>query len=130
MPSTTKSSEQKNLTRRRFLLGSGAAAAALALYSGEVSRHELSILTHTIPIANLPTPFHGYRIVQLSDIHLDEFTEPYFLQRVVHEVNALAPDLVLLTGDFITQGAITFVASRHAVNTCADILSTIQCPLR
>ena len=119
-----------SLTRRKFLLGSGAAAAALALYAGEVSRHELSILTRTIPITNLASPFHGYRIVQLSDIHLDEFTEPSFLQRVVHEVNTLAPNLVLLTGDFITQGAVTFVASHHAAHTCADILSTIKCPLR
>ena len=57
-------------------------------------------------IANLPTPFHGFRIVQLSDIHLDEYTEPFFLEHIVHHVNALAPDLVLLTGDFITHGSL------------------------
>ncbi len=65
-----------------------------------------------IAIANLPDPFHGYRIVQLSDIHLDEYTEPFFLEHIVHKVNALAPDLVLLTGDFVTHGSLTFIAGR------------------
>src|SRR5271168_2695683 len=92
-----------HLSRRRFLIGSGAVAAGLALYSGEISRHEIDLVTRTIGIKNLPGAFDGYRIVQISDIHLDEFTEPFFLERVVHHVNALAADLVLLTGDFVTH---------------------------
>src|SRR5258708_18688979 len=95
--------------RRSFLIGSGVTAAGLALYSGEFARHELDIVNRPIVINNLPTSFHGYRIVQLSDIHLDEYTEPYFLERIVRRVNALAPDLVLLTGDFITHRSLTFI---------------------
>jgi hypothetical protein len=78
----------------------------------------------------LPPSFHGYRIVQLSDIHLDEYTEPYFLERIVKKVNVLAPDLVLLTGDFITHGSLTFIAGRHALHRCAEILTTLTAPLR
>jgi predicted MPP superfamily phosphohydrolase len=117
-------------TRRNFLIGAGATAAGFALYSGEFSRHQLDIVTRTIPIANLPAPFHGYRIVQLSDIHLDEFTEPFFLEHIVSRVNHLAPDLVLLTGDFVTHGSLTFIAGRHAAHRCAEILSTLTAPLR
>jgi predicted MPP superfamily phosphohydrolase len=118
------------LTRRNFLIGSGAAAAGLALYSGEIARHELEIVNRPIAINNLPAPFHGYRIVQLSDIHLDEYTEPFFLERIVKNVNTLAPDLVLLTGDFITHGSLTFVAGGHAIRRCAEILTTLTAPLR
>jgi hypothetical protein len=72
----------------------------------------------------------GYRIVQLSDIHLDEYTEPSFLERIVHKINALAPDLVLLTGDFITHGSLAFVTGRHAIHRCAEILTGLTSPLR
>src|SRR5712672_370627 len=117
-------------TRRKFLIGTGVTAAGLALYSGEFARHELDIVQRPIAINNLPSSFHGYRIVQLSDIHLDEYTEPFFLERVVQKVNTLAPDLVLVTGDFITHGSLTFIAGGHAIHRCAEILTTLTAPLR
>jgi hypothetical protein len=120
----------RRITRRHFLVGSGAAAAGLALYSGEIARHELDLVPRTLSISNLPSAFHGFRIAQISDIHLDEFTEPFFLERVVRHVNALAADLVVLTGDFVTHGSLTFMNGRSAAYHCAEILSTLTCPLR
>jgi predicted MPP superfamily phosphohydrolase len=122
--------QPSRFTRRNFLIGTGTIAAGMALYSGEIARHELDIVYRTIPIANLPSPFHGYRIVQLSDIHLVEYTEPFFLEHIIRKVNSLAPDLVLLTGDFITNGSLSFIASRHAAHRCAEIVSTLTAPLR
>lgn len=118
------------ITRRHFLVGSGAVAAGLALYSGEISRHELDLVHRTLAISNLPSAFDGFRIAQISDIHLEEFTEPFFLERVVHHVNALNADMVLLTGDFVTHGSLTFLNGQHAAHRCAEILSTLTCPLR
>ncbi|MEO8735214.1 MAG: metallophosphoesterase [Edaphobacter sp.] len=117
-------------TRRHFLIGAGATAAGVALYSGEISRHEIDLVPLAIAIPNLPSAFNGFRIAQISDIHLDEFTEPTFLERVVHHVNALAADMVLLTGDFVTHGSLTFIDSHHAARRCGEILSTLTCPLR
>jgi predicted MPP superfamily phosphohydrolase len=122
--------QPSRFTRRKFILGAGTTAAALAFYSGEISRHEIDIVRHPVAITNLPTPFHDYRIVQISDIHLDEYTEPFFLERIIHHINALQPDLVLLTGDFITHGSLTFLAGRHAIRRCAEILTTLTAPLR
>jgi predicted MPP superfamily phosphohydrolase len=118
------------ITRRKFLIGTGAAAAGIALYSGEIARHELDVIDRPIAIRNLPGPFHGFRIAQISDIHLEEFTEPFFLERVVRHVNALAPDLVLLTGDFVTMGASNFLSGSHAAYRCAELLATLTCPHR
>ncbi|MEO6816881.1 MAG: metallophosphoesterase [Edaphobacter sp.] len=118
------------ITRRHFLVGAGAAAAGLALYSGEISRHELDLVPRTLVLSNLPSAFNGFRIAQISDIHLEEFTEPFFLERVVRHVNALAADMVLLTGDFVTHGSLTFMNGRSAAHRCAEILSTLTCPLR
>jgi predicted MPP superfamily phosphohydrolase len=125
-----KPDRPSQFTRRTFLVASGTTAAGLALYSGEIARHEIDVVNRPMAIANLPAPFHGYRIVQVSDIHLDEFTEPFFLERVVHRVNQLNPDLVLLTGDFITHGSMTFLAGNHAIRRCAQILTSLTAPLR
>lgn len=105
-------------------------AAGFALYSGEIARHEIDLVPRPLAIRNLPPAFNGFRIAQVSDIHLDEFTEPFFLERVVHHVNALAPDMVLLTGDFVTHGSLTFLNGQHAAHRCGEILSTLSCPLR
>jgi hypothetical protein len=122
--------QPSRFSRRHFIVGAGAAAAGLALYSGEIARHEIDLVPRTIAISNLPSAFNGFRIAQVSDIHLDEFTEPFFLERIVHHVNNLAPDMVLLTGDFVTHGSLTFLNGQHAAEHCGEILSTITCPLR
>jgi hypothetical protein len=118
------------LTRRTFLRGSAAAAAGLALYSGEIARHEISILTHAIAIDNLPAAFHNFRIVQISDIHFDEFTEPSFLRRVLAQVNKLAPDLVLLTGDYVSHIPMGYDFVLGAMHRCGEALRDIACPQR
>ena len=120
-------SDSKGLTRRTFLVGSGALVAGLGLYSSLIARHEISVHSQTILVDNLPTAFVGHRIVQLSDFHLEEFTEPYFLERVVEHVNRLDADTVLLTGDFITRGSLNFLFEHHAAMRCAEILATIRC---
>lgn len=124
----TRDSSSSRITRRNFILGSGLTAAGVALYAGEIARHEIDLVENTVPVRHLPSTFAGFRIVQLSDIHLDEFTEPLFLEHVVHRINDLAPDLVLVTGDFVTRGSLTFLSSRHAAYRCAEILSTLKCP--
>jgi len=121
---------KRHLTRRRFLTGSALSAAALAVYSGEFARHEISILTRTIGIANLPGEFENFKIAQISDIHFDEYTEPEFVRRVVVQVNRLAPDLVLLTGDYISSGPLSHKFAEEAMGHCAQVLRGLKCPLR
>jgi predicted MPP superfamily phosphohydrolase len=116
------------VTRRNFLLGSTAAAAGMAFYSGEIARHEISILTQPIAIANLPDAFHDFRIAQISDIHYDEFTEPSFLDRVVGHVNSLQPDMTLLTGDFVSMGPLGPDFAMGAMHRCLDALRKIAGP--
>jgi hypothetical protein len=120
-----------HLTRRGFL-GAALAAAGLgvAAYAGTYARHEYEISRLTIPIRNLPDGFEGFRLVQMSDIHLEEYTEPYFLERMVAETNAMAPDLVLITGDFISRGPLAVTEAWKAAGVAAEILSTLKAPQR
>lgn len=121
---------KRRLTRRSFLAASVAATGGLALYAGEISRHELSIEQRTIHLPRLPEAFRGMRIVQISDFHYAEFTEAFFLRDMVRHVNRLRPDLVVLTGDFISFGPLPFSFARAHMPECAAILSGIRCPLR
>jgi len=116
-------------TRRRFLSASACAAAA-ALYSGEIERHWIEISHRDVPLRGLASAFDGLRVVQLSDIHFDEYTEPFFLRDVVNHVNRLNPDMVLLTGDFITDGLFTHNIAKGAEWTCANLLNQLKCPHR
>jgi hypothetical protein len=54
-----------------------------------------------VPIADLPRGFDGLRIVQLSDLHLGEGLGRAFLEGVVRQVQALQPDVVVITGDLV-----------------------------
>ena len=54
-----------------------------------------------VPLAKLPQSASGYRIVQLTDIHVGPTIGRAFLESVVREANALAPDMVVITGDLV-----------------------------
>lgn len=124
------------MTRRTFLTLSAASVGGFALYSAEIARHEISVEEHTIRLARVPDAFRGMRIVQISDIHYLQYTESYFVREIVDHVNRLKPDMVLMTGDFVTYGPSPFsgaservFALRHAPE-CASILSNLHAPLR
>jgi predicted MPP superfamily phosphohydrolase len=120
----------KIMTRRNFLIASASAAGGLALYSNDVSRHELTVTYPTFLIDNLSPAFHGFRFVQISDLHLEEYTEDFVLRRVIRRVNQLKPDMVLITGDFISRGPMSIGVSYSAAARCAELLTGLECPLR
>lgn len=53
----------------------------------------------SVTIKDLPENWKGKTIVQLSDVHLGHIYREKFLEKVVNEVNALDPDMVVITGD-------------------------------
>jgi predicted MPP superfamily phosphohydrolase len=57
-----------------------------------------------VPIADLPLPFAGFRVVQLSDFHCSRQLPPPYLGEAVALAQAQEPDLVVLTGDFVHRG--------------------------
>jgi uncharacterized protein len=122
---------ESRISRRRFLqLSALSAAGGLAFYSGLWERHNLELVEQTIRIRRLPDAFHGLRIAQISDIHYDEYTEPSFLEATVQRINALAPDVVALTGDFVSYGPLPAHVGARLSYPCAEILSHIACPHR
>jgi predicted MPP superfamily phosphohydrolase len=100
------------LARGALRVGPGKMAAAAALLGAgcylygrevEIRRVEINPLTLTLP--RLAPEFDGYRIVQIGDIHLDDWTKPERLRGIVEKVNAQRPDLVAIMGDFASRSA-------------------------
>lgn len=59
------------------------------------------LIEATIPIQGLPKPFQGFRIVQLSDIHIGPTIQKDYVEGIVKSVNSLNADIVCVTGDAI-----------------------------
>jgi len=102
-------------------------AAGLAVYSGEIARHWIEVTRHDMPLAGLSPVFDGMKVVQLSDIHMDEYTEPFFLRHVVDRINQMQPDAVLLTGDYVSDGLFGKPYAVRAAWVCAGILKDLKC---
>lgn len=54
-----------------------------------------------VTIAELPAQFDGYQIIHLTDLHISRLFEAPWVEAVVAKTNALAPDLIVITGDLI-----------------------------
>jgi len=57
-----------------------------------------------VRIAGLPEELDGFRIVHLSDLQADAYTDAKKMQRYIDLANAQKPDLVLFSGDLVTGG--------------------------
>lgn len=97
----------------------------LALNLGQAARSALSepyLLTiehHPIYLDRLPRSFDGFRIVHLSDFHHSPFTSREQIERAVETANRLQPDIIALTGDYISH-------DREFAAPCAEFLGRLQ----
>ena len=84
--------------RAVVLAVSAAALAVWGMYEGlripDVRKIEMSW-------RELPASFDGYRIVHLSDLHCSPAARRPRFEKIVERVNALHPDLIAITGDFV-----------------------------
>lgn len=79
------------------------------------SAENLELTRYTAENAGLPESFAGFKIVQLSDFHGAEFIDD-----IVSTVKAEKPDIIALTGDFITDGG-DLPAVRELAQRLTDI---------
>lgn len=91
-------------------------------YARQLRAGRLAVRTLDVAVEDLPAALEGLRIAHLSDFHAGPFLGPESLADVVAATNALTPDLVCLTGDFITHRADEGVA-------LAPAFAAIRAPL-
>ena len=102
--------ENQPPTRRRFLrklVGWGAlagvtGAAGIGLYAWRIEPHWVEEVRRDLPIAHLPSELEGKHLVQISDLHVGPVVDEAYIAGAVARACALQPDILAITGDFMT----------------------------
>src|SRR5688500_19748041 len=97
-------------------LTAGLAQVARAAFS---EPYQLAVERHAVGLRRLPRELDGLRIVHLSDIHHSPFTGREQVERAVEVANSLQPDIIALTGDYISH-------EREYVQPCAEMLGKLR----
>lgn len=72
------------------------------LFKPEFRPDDFQIENVEVDIPGLDPNFDGYRIANISDIHLGQWITPKHLEGVVELVNQQEPDMIAITGDFVS----------------------------
>lgn len=107
----------------------GLSFMALMWVGAGYTRHHIMVTKEDFYSVNLPETFNGYRVVQLSDLHVGTWGEDTkFLQNIVDTINSLKPDLVVFTGDLVNRqsGELTpFISVLSGINAKDGIYSIL-----
>jgi len=97
--------KEDGITRNKFLQYVGFISGGLVLSTMFIGMfkwvYEFKIIREKIILPKLSSDFNGFKIVQISDIHLGSWSSKKPLQRAVDLINELKPDLILFTGDIV-----------------------------
>jgi predicted MPP superfamily phosphohydrolase len=96
------SSWEKTSFYLRELIQLNLAILMSALGRDRFREEDFEITELPLEIPGLSDEFNGYRIVQITDLHLGHWLSPERLDGVVELVNRQEPDLVVMTGDYVS----------------------------
>ena len=118
----------RRFNRRKFLgLAAGAGATVVAADAVLVEPMRPIVVRKEICLKRWPARMDGFNIALLSDFHYDPIFSIHPIQSAVEMVNQARPDLVLLTGDFVTS---PFFGDRSRglanAEPCAQLLQKLQ----
>ena len=96
-----------NLDRRKFI-GIGAATAGSVAVGYWQGSGDPNINHQIIRLPNLPKEFVGFKIAQISDLHIGTMIGPDYIESVIRATNAIGADIIALTGD-IADGSLSSI---------------------
>jgi uncharacterized protein len=118
------------INRRKFIKRAAAAGiAAIAVDSTLIEPNRPRLIRKEIAFRRWPSRLDGFTIALLSDFHYDTHFSVHPIRLAVEVVNGLHPDLIALTGDFVSVP--WFGNSRKAAadaEPCAQLLQKLQAP--
>ena len=90
--------------------------------------HSIVVEKIEIRLRRLPSALDGLRIAQLSDFHYDHYFDSYAIRAAVRRTNELRPDVVVLTGDYVSKGwsKPREINAAHNAEICSRLLSDLQ----
>jgi hypothetical protein len=119
-----------SINRRKFFqLAAGGGVAVLAADSVLWEPNRPRLIRKEIPLRRWPSGLDGFTIALLSDFHYDPYFSIHPIRSAVATVNGLHPDMVALTGDFVSS-PMTGNPEKGALmaEPCAQILKDLHAP--
>jgi predicted MPP superfamily phosphohydrolase len=120
-----------SISRRKFL-GAAAATAVVALGADTVlvEPNRPRIVRRDVQMLRWPERLNGFKIALLSDFHYDPYFSVHPLRAAIDMVNGIHPDLVALTGDFVSMPLLHTDDDKAAQDAepCARLLSQMHAP--
>ena len=93
----------KRPTRRQFLRGAAAVGSVMAVDGFAIEPRWLDVVVHRVAVERLPASMEGYRIAQVTDVHLTSLGMLH--ESIARALDSLHPQLVALTGDVVDSAA-------------------------
>jgi predicted MPP superfamily phosphohydrolase len=116
---------ERRFGRRGFLKGVALVGAAGALgafpFDAEAGHADPSAERVTFDVPGLDPAHHGLRVAQLSDLHVGPGTPDDVVRKALAQANAFEPDLVVLTGDYLSH-------SRRELDAMRALLGGLAAP--
>jgi predicted MPP superfamily phosphohydrolase len=115
------------LSRRRFATyGAAALLSATGAHALWLEPHHPVAEHVEIRLSRLPDSFHGFRIAQITDIHFGPYMGKSGVEEAVRIARSFRPDLLTLTGDFVSPpfGQHVGPAGAQHAEPCADVLAS------
>lgn len=110
----------------KIAAGTALAGAALAsaglYYASRVEPMNVEIKEVSLVLPRLSTEFDGYRIAQISDVHMDGWMSFERLSKLARLVNEQKADLIAATGDFVTARV------KYVESELTEALSVLDAP--
>ena len=104
-----------NPTRRRMLVYSlfyPIFSLATALYGNRIEKNSDVDNLYDVPIKNLPPELEGFRLAQISDLHLGAYFSLEKLESLLQRIADAKPDLLAITGDIFDDNSMNPAAIR------------------
>lgn len=100
------------------------AVILLYIYTTEIEPKLLRVIEHHISVEGENVPLEDIKIVQFTDTHVGAFFEKEDMQKVIHKINELEPDIVVFTGDLVDHWG-----KYDEENELSELLKSIKAPL-
>ncbi len=114
-------------------MGAAVAATGALAVAGDGVLFEANrpkVVSIEIPLSRLPESWDGFRIVQLSDLHYDDYFSVVPIRKSIDLVNGLQPDLIVVTGDFVTSSFLSHrtlnMRAARTIEPCAEMVAQMK----
>ena len=89
------------LRARWSAVGVVAVVGAATIYGVATAIGTVAVKDVAVQLSRLPASMSGFRVVQLTDMHIGPMLGRSWVEKIVSQVNALEPDIVVITGDLV-----------------------------